>query len=138
MKNLFCSISIRLAVFAVALTAAYGQTEKAQLSGTVTDKSNATIPGANITLINSATGIKRTAQTNEAGRYVVRFLYPATYELTVQKEGFRTISRAGIKLDVAQVATLNFVLEGRAVNETIDVSGQAPMLDSGSALAPPR
>ena len=84
-------------------------------------------------MINSATGIKRTAQTNETGRYVVPFLDPATYELTIQKDGFRSVSRAGIKLDVAQVATLNFVLEVGAVNETVDVSAQAPMLDSGSA-----
>jgi hypothetical protein len=133
MKNLFRLPVTGLALLTLALASLFGQTEKAQLSGTVTDRSNAVVPGANIAVTNSAVGVKRTTQTNDAGNYVVPFLDPATYELTVQKDGFRTLSRAGIKLDVAQVAALNFVLEVGAVNETVDVSAQAPILDAGSA-----
>jgi outer membrane receptor protein involved in Fe transport len=123
--------SLRLPILALATL--YGQTEKAQLSGTITDKSNAAIPGANISVTNSGTGIKRTTQTNETGLYVVPFLDPGTYEIVIQKDGFRTLSRAGIKLDVAQIATITFVLEVGAVTETVDVKAQAPLLDSGTA-----
>ena len=123
----------RLLLLAVAALSLSAQTEKAQLSGTITDKSNATIPGARITMTNSGTGLKRSVQSNEAGRYVVSFLDPGTYEIVVQKDGFRSISRTGIKLDVAQVAAIDFALELGTITESIDVTAQAPLLDSGSA-----
>src|ERR1051326_6594845 len=103
MKNLPRFVFVRLAVCGLAVTSVFAQTEKAQLSGIITDKSEAAIPGAGITVVNSATGIKRTAVTNETGRYVVPFLDPGTYEIVIQKEGFQTLSRSAIKLDVAQV-----------------------------------
>lgn len=82
MKNI-----VRIAILALSAAALYAQTEKAQLSGTITDKSNASIPGAAIAITNSATGIKRTAETNDGGRYVVPFLDPGTYELVIRKVG---------------------------------------------------
>ena len=84
-------------------------------------------------MVNSATGIKRTTQSNETGRYVVPLLDPGTYEMVIQKEGFQSVSRSGIKLDVAQVATIDFTLNIGAVSETVNVTSRAPLLDDGSA-----
>ena len=77
--------------------------------------------------------VSRTVSTDTAGRYVALLLDPGSYDLTVRKEGFRSINRAGVKLDVAQVTAITFVLEVGAVNESVRVTSQTPLLDSGSA-----
>lgn len=120
-----------LLVFSATL--AFAQTEKSQLNGTVTDSSGGRIVGARVTVTNANTGYKRSVSTDDAGRYVVPLLDPGTYEITLQKEGFRTVSRSGIKLDVALVTAIDFTLEVGTINETINVTSQAPLLDSGSA-----
>ncbi len=109
------------------------QTEKAQLNGSVADSSNAMVAGAQISLIHTGTGIRRSTASNEQGLFSMPFLDPGTYDVLVQKEGFRTISRAGVKLDVAQVANLNFTLEVGALTEQVTVTAQGPLLDTGSA-----
>ena len=125
-----------LSIAAVAVLLVNGpilaQSEKAQLGGSVTDSSKAFIPGAEVSVTNSATGIRRSVRTNEQGLFTIPFLDPATYEVVVRKDGFRAISQTGVKLDVAQVARLDFVLEVGAVSEQITVTSEAPMLDSSS------
>ncbi len=109
------------------------QTEKAQLTGNVTDSSRAVVAGAQVSIHSSVTGTRRTAVTGDQGLYSIPFLDPGTYDIQVQKDGFRTVQRTGVKLDVAQTATFNFVLEVGAVSEQVTVSAQAVALDTGSA-----
>ncbi len=111
----------------------HAQTEKALLSGSVLDSSSSAVAGAQVTATHAGTGIRRAATTNDQGLFTLPSLDPGTYDLTVQKEGFRGIQRAGLKLDVAQVARLDFILEVGAVNEQVTVSAQAVMLETGSA-----
>lgn len=59
-------------------------------------------------------------------------LQPGTYRIEVSATGFRSISRAGITLEVAQTATLNFALEIGSASQTITVSGTATLLDTSS------
>lgn len=109
------------------------QTEKAQVNGAVLDSSGAVVAGVMITAIHTATGARRAVTTNEQGLYSLPFLDPGTYELQVQKEGFRTVSRQGIKFDVAQVARIDFTLDVGAISEQVTVTAQGPMLETGSA-----
>jgi hypothetical protein len=133
MKNLLFAICTWSAVCALTFTALLGQTEKAQLSGTITDNSDAAIPGAGITVVNSATGIKRITETNGDGHYVMAFLDPSVYAMVIQKQGFQSLSRSGIKLDVAQVTILDFTLGVGNISETVNVTSRAPLLDTGSS-----
>ena len=124
-----------LLLFAVFLTAGaqitYGQS--AQIVGTVTDASGAVIPETQITAENEETGIKHEASANAVGQYTIPFLPPGSYRIDVKSDGFRSVVRSSVQVQVAQTATVNFELEVGAVTETIDVTDTAPLLDTGTA-----
>ena len=124
----------RLTLFIpLILTTLLAQTEKAQLTGNVTDSSQASVAGVQVVAFSTVTGARRTVTTNEQGLYSIPFLDPGIYDVQVQKDGFRTLQRSGVKLDVAQTATLNFSLEVGAVSDQITVTAQTVALDTGSA-----
>ena len=104
-----------------------GQT--AQVTGRVLDPSSAGIPNVAVTLTNTATGVSKSQQSDQEGRYVVPLLQPGTYRMSVQKEGFRSIDYAGIILEVDQVAHIDLSLEVGSVTESISVTSSAPLLD---------
>jgi len=122
-----------LTILLAAASLLSAQTEKAQLNGQVTDSSKASVPGVQISATNSDTGLRRVVATNERGLFTIPLLDPGMYDIVVQKEGFRTISQAGVKLDVAQVARLDFVLDIGSVTEQVNVTADAPLLDSSSS-----
>jgi len=94
--------------------------------GTVVDSQGASVPDAKVTLTNVATGVKQEAKTNDAGLFVFGYVAPATYEISIQKEGFRTSStQTGV--EVAQVVDLKIVLEIGKVSETVTVV-ESPMV----------
>ncbi len=119
--------------FLAAAVLLMAQTEKAQLGGLVTDSSKAIVPGVQVSATNSATGLRRIVTTNERGFFSIPLLDPGTYDVVLQKEGFRTINQSAVKLDVAQVARLDFVLEIGSVTEQVNVTAEAPLLDSSSS-----
>jgi len=70
---------------------------------------------------------------SESGRHLHRAPSPArSYRVSVQAQGFRAVSRAGVQLEVAQTAALDFTLDVGAASESITVTDSAPLLDSGS------
>ncbi|MSV28079.1 MAG: TonB-dependent receptor [Bryobacterales bacterium] len=128
------SLSRRIVLPAVILCGIVSaQTEKAQLAGTVVDSSQAVVAGAQVTATHTATGARRSTTSSEQGFYSLPFLAPGMYDIQVGKEGFRTLNRSAFKLDVAQVATMNFGLEVGAVSEQVTVTAQQVSLDTGSA-----
>jgi len=122
-----------LAGMMVTFALAWAQTEKAQVNGSVVDPSGAVVADAELTAVHTATGGRRVVRTNAQGLYNLPFLDPGTYDIEVQKEGFRTAARKGIKFDVAQVARLDFQLEVGALSERVTVSAEGPLLETGSA-----
>jgi hypothetical protein len=113
--------------------AALAQSTTAQLTGVVTDASGAVAPQARVTVTNMATGIAREVPTNELGYYTAALLPPGTYSVRVQKDGFRTLTRPGVALNVDQVARMDFRLEVGAVSETINVTTSAPLLEASTS-----
>jgi len=114
----------------LALSCATLWAQNGQITGRVTDPSNALAPGAEVTVTNTGTGDKRTAVTNDQGYYTVLFLSPGNYQVMVQKAGFKAAVRSGVRLQVEQIARLDFILEVGAVAERIDVVGTAPLIES--------
>lgn len=104
----------------------------AQITGTVSDTSGAIIPDATVNIFNEGTGIKWDAKTNQSGSYTVPLLQPGNYRIVVSSQGFRGVSRAGIRLDVAQTGRVDFTLEVGTAAESIDVVDTAPLLDAGT------
>jgi hypothetical protein len=103
-----------------------------QISGTIKDASGSIVPTAVVAVVNESTGIKWEAKTNQDGNYTVPMLQPGMYRIDVAAQGFRPVSRTGIKLAVAQTAALDFALEIGATTESITVTDTAPLLDAGS------
>lgn len=105
----------------------------AEITGRVMDASGAVAPGARITAVNTGRRTERTTTSNEQGFYILPSLDPGNYEISVQLEGFRPVSRSGVKLDVNQSARLDFVLEIGQVTERIQVTGDVPLLETNTA-----
>ena len=115
----------------LAASAAFAQT--ATLSGRVTDASGAVIPATTITVTNEATAAQRQVQTNEAGLYSVPLLQPGEYRVLVEQDGFQSINRSGIVLEVEQRAEVNFTLEIGEMTQQIEVVANALQLNTVDA-----
>ena len=102
------------------------------LTGTITDPSGATVPGAKVTATNIATNESQSARTNSAGQYRISNLLPGQYTLTIEAEGFKTIVIAAFKLEVGQTLTQNRQLSVGSTSQRVQVLAQAPLLQTTS------
>ena len=106
----------------------FAQYSTATLSGTITDPSGKTIPGARVTIESTSTGLVRAFTTGEDGTYLFPALRVGTYRLQVEKEGFARYIQDGITLYVNQTATQSVSLHIGDVKEHVDVYANAEML----------
>jgi hypothetical protein len=104
--------------------------QNAQVAGTVMDSQGAVIPKASVTVLNKEKGISHTVETNSDGAYLVPFLVPAIYSITVKATGFQMVISDNIKLEVGQNARLDFKLQVGTVEQTVTVSGEAPLVNT--------
>ena len=111
------------------ITPAMAQTT-ATISGSVRDSTGALIPGASVTAKNVETGITRITATEEQGRYQLLNLNVGRYEVEVSLPGFQTAVRSGIVLAVGEQAVANFTLQIGQVAERVEVTEQAPLVDT--------
>jgi outer membrane receptor protein involved in Fe transport len=111
-------------------TAVAGFAQTASVQGVVTDSSQAIIAGATVVITNLETGLRRDSRTNETGNYTFNLLPVGRYRLEVSIQGFSTESLPEVKLDVDQVLRLDFALKPGTLNETVEVSASAALLDS--------
>src|SRR6187549_2724713 len=100
------------------------------LAGTVKDQSGAALPGVTVeaaspSLIEKA----RTAVTDGAGQYRIPGLNPGTYSLTFRLSGFNVVRREGIELTGTTVLTIPIDMRLGALNETVTVTGETPVVD---------
>ena len=124
------------ALLALLLCAAHNlpaQSSQGQITGTILDPSNAAIPSAKVVVTNTRTGIERSTTSNSLGVYTVPLLEQGLYHLQVSSDGFQTVSRSGITLNVNQMARIDFVLQPGVVTQTIDVVSSTPLVESTSA-----
>ena len=92
------------------------------LTGTVTDPSNAIVPGANIRAVNTATGIAYTATTNQNGIYNILYVPVGSYTITVKASGFVTEVHSNIIVNNNQTVRTDFVLSVGAVTTSVEVT----------------
>ncbi len=104
--------------------------QTAEVTGIVKDSTQAVVANATITLTNDDTGIKRVTTTNSLGYYNFSFVTPGNYKLTAQTKGFQTVNRTGVKLEVAQIARLDFTLPVGEIAAEITVTDAAPLLQT--------
>jgi outer membrane receptor protein involved in Fe transport len=112
---------------------AAGQAVRSTVLGTVTDRTGGVLPGATVNVTNAETGVVQSTVTDSQGRYSVTNLLPATYKVEASLAGFQTIVREGVRLVVGTQTVLNFSLGPSAVQETITVTADEPVVDTVSS-----
>src|SRR5258708_24852305 len=118
------ALALSLAAFAPAGFAQVAITGK--IAGTVTDSSGAGVPGATVTVQGSALMAPRIARTQADGSFLFDFVDIGTYDVTVMAKGFKTALEKGVAITAGFNATLNISLAVGEVQETVEVSGEAP------------
>jgi hypothetical protein len=131
MRGRICTIVCALLVLAGALTAS-AQTFTGGLRGEVRDP-NGVIPGVVVTLTNEATGVAREVTTNEVGQYNFPAVQPGTYTVKTSLQGYKTYERTGVRIATQQFLTLDIPLEVGQLQETITVTGEAPLIETSNA-----
>src|ERR1700687_5978435 len=120
-------------VFSLSLTASmYSQVTGATLSGTISDPSGGVIPGAQISIRNTATGISKDFQADSDGYYTAPNLAPGTYEVRVTAKGFNTVVST-ITLAVGAQQQLNIPMRVGETTQTVQVTQAAPQIDLTSS-----
>ncbi len=119
--------------FVLISASLFAQRQTASVSGLVTDPSSSPIPGAKITVKSLATGLTRTAASNDTGYYAITALPAGPYSVSAGKEGFATSGVPELNLQVDQNATANLQLQVGAVTESISVVGQVAAVDTKNA-----
>jgi len=110
-----------------------GQSLDTTILGTATDSSGAVIPGATVTVASPATGINKVAVTGTEGQYAIRYLAPGTYDVTIEAKGFAKQKRTGIVLALNQQDKIDFTLNVGGSEQTVQVEGGQPLLQSENA-----
>jgi hypothetical protein len=125
-------VRIMLSICCLALTCgmAWSQTTLAQISGTVKDQSGAVLPGVEVSVTQTDTGLKRSVPTDETGSYILANLPLGPYRLEAALPGFRTYVRTGIILQVGASPVVNAVLEVGQVSEQVEVKADAALVET--------
>jgi hypothetical protein len=114
--------------------AAKAQTGAATLTGIVSDTSGAAVPGATVTATNQATNVAYTAVSNEAGNYTITSLPVGTYIVKAELTSFKTSATKPIQAEATQVVRIDFKLEVGSLEETVEVTGESPVLQTENAV----
>ena len=130
MRKLFIFLAV---VALVSVTSASAQVGRAELRGRVIDQSGGALPGVVVVITNQASGTFREIVTGGDGSYFAAQLIPGVFTVTATLPGFRGYERIDFALGVGLTLDLDVTLEVGALEETITVSGESPIVDLTSA-----
>jgi hypothetical protein len=123
-------LAASLAVLLPALLPA--QSTGGRILGRVSDASGAVLANVKVILVNEATNVPRDSNTNSAGDYDFVEVPVGTYRLEFDLSGFKKNIRRGVALDINQVITLNMSMQVGAKQEVVDVTSEAPLVETTS------
>ncbi|HVH89106.1 MAG TPA: TonB-dependent receptor [Terriglobales bacterium] len=129
-RTVLILIACALSITAVAM---FGQAVNGTLLGTLTDSSGAVVPGAQVTITETGTGIPHSTQSNASGNFVFPNLPPGMYSITSEAHGFKKETRTDVRLDVNQTVRVDMTMQPGAVTETVEVTGAVPLLKTDRA-----
>ena len=125
--------SFLLILILLCLAPAMAQSPNATINGIVLDPSGAGIAGAQVVVVNDATGVQYITKANGEGIYVVPNLPPGPYRIQVSNSGFKTIIKPDIVIHVQDALAINFTLPIGAASEVVTVEGGAPLINTQDA-----
>lgn len=123
----FLSILVCSFLAAAALPA---QETRGRILGRVTDPTGAVVAGANVSAVNTATGVVTSGTSTATGDYTLPFLLAGNYDLTAEAAGFKKFERKGITVQMQASVTVNVALDLGSMTETVEVKSEAPILES--------
>ena len=124
---------IRMAALILCASAIlFAQKDTGAIVGTVLDASGASVPGARVTAVDTATNFIYNATSDATGQYVMSPVRVGTYRISVGAKGFKTEVES-ITLEIQQRARVNFTLQPGEVKEMIEVTGRAPVLETDNS-----
>ena len=125
----FCAL-LSIAVFFSAR--AFAQSDVGSISGFIRDQSAAVVPAAQVSILDESTGEEHTATSDSQGHYTITNLRPAIYSMTVEAKGFKKFTSTHNKLDASTALSLDADLAIGAMNETVEVTATASVLQTES------
>jgi len=126
-------VTFLLIVSLLWVAPAIAQSPNATIDGIVLDPSGAAITGAQVVVVNDATGVQYTTKTNGEGIYVVPNLPPGPYRIQVSNRGFKTIIKPDIVIHIQDAIVINFTLPIGAASEIVTVQGGTPLVNTENA-----
>ena len=120
-------------MFAWAAKPACAQEFRGTLSGTVTDPTGAVIPGAAVVAVETHTGTTNRTTSDKDGQYVIPFLLPGDYSITVTMTGFERVTHSAITLQSQEHPIVDLTLPLGSADQTVTVSTAAPLIDEANA-----
>jgi hypothetical protein len=126
------TILLLLLVFGVPVLS-MAQTGMGSITGHVSDSSGAAIPGATVTVTNTATGVSVDSVTNANGVYLVQQLIPGPYKVEAAVANFKRAVRSGLTLDVDDKLGIDLKLQVGGTTETVTITASVPLLRSEDA-----
>jgi hypothetical protein len=128
MKSLACVVVCLVLASSMAYSQGIGSS--GDIQGTVTDPSGALLPKATITVLNTQTGLRRSAVTDPSGQFRVPNLAPATYDVSAQAPGFAEAIRKGVVVSIGQTVLSDFQLKVSQVATQIEVASETAVVDT--------
>jgi hypothetical protein len=113
-----------VALMRVVPAAAQAQLGTGAIAGVILDTSDAAVPGARVTVINTGTGLSRTVETSRTGQFSAPVLPPGTYQISVERDGFAAIRQTDLLVSVGSTVNLRFSMEPKGVTETVEVQAR--------------
>jgi hypothetical protein len=130
-----CARACFCACFVILLAAisAFAQAGRGGVSGTVSDPNGAVVPGAQVALLNKATGVTLHTVTSSAGLYTFISLNPGVYQVKVSQSGFASVAQDKVTVNVDQVTEVNITLRIGATTETVTVTETASLVEPSNS-----
>ena len=132
-SQFFIGAMVLLAGSWLATPAAWAQSNRATITGTVADSSGAVVADVEVTATNTGTNVATKAVSNKVGIYVLPNLEPGTYSVEFVRTGFETLLHPSVTLNSTEVARIDAGLKIGATSATVSVTTDAPVLDLDTA-----
>jgi len=130
----FGVVLLALITFLSALPMAWSQEVTANIVGTIKDPSGAPVPGVTVIATDTARGTVYSAKTNDVGAYNISRIKVGSYTLKASAPGFQTVEYPAFTLVLNQTARIDIGLKVGQVNQTVEVTGEAPLLETENTM----
>src|SRR5258705_10687428 len=117
-------------ILLLSCASSFAQQTTGTVTGRVVDQQGAAIPGATVTAKSPATGFTRTETSDAEGVYRLSALPVGVYEVTAELQGFATVSKKDVEVNVAQTQSVDFPMKVASLSETVNVTGASPLIET--------